>query len=116
MLLREKLEEVIQSNLDLNVSQELETSIVSVKMDDAEYRANMRKAKIHCRRVITAVKIFAPDDITSILDWDNFQENLWQIKDKFLQVTTWVDALVVELEENKKSARITELEARIGKV
>ena len=34
VLLREKLEEVIQSNLDLNVSQELETSIVSVKMDD----------------------------------------------------------------------------------
>ena len=54
-----------------------------------------------------AVKSFAPDDVTSILDRDNFQENLRRIKDQFLQVTVWVDALIVDMEENNENARIT---------
>ena len=82
-------------------------------MNDAKYEANMKKAKDYCRQVITAVKSFAPDDVTSILDRDNFQENLQRAKDKFLQVTAWMDALIVELEENNEDARIAELEAMI---
>ena len=87
--------------------------LLSVKINDAKYKANMKKAKIYCRQVITAIKSFAPDDVTSVLDQDDFQENLQRVKDKFLQVTAWVDALIVELEENNEDARIAELEAMI---
>ena len=74
-------------------------------MNDAEYEAKKKEAKVYCRQVITAVKGFTPDNIMSVLDQDDL-----------LQVTAWINALIVDLEENDEDARIAELEAVIESV
>ena len=71
---------VIQPNFNENESQESETLTLSVKMNDAEFKANMKKAKVHCRQVLAAVNAFSPNDITSVLDRDELHANLQRIR------------------------------------
>ena len=79
-----------------------------MEMNDAGFEANM---KVHCKQVPAAVNAFSPNNITSDLDQDELHANLRRVKDKFLQVTDRMDALIMELEENNESARIAGLEA-----
>ena len=60
-----------------------------MEINDAEYEAKMKKAKVYYRQVLTAVKNFSPDNMTSILDCHDFQGNLRQVRDKFLQASAW---------------------------
>ena len=90
----------------------LENLPATMAMADAEYEAKKRDAKIYCKQVLAAFNAFSPD----VLDRDELHANLWKVKDKFLQVTGWMDEVVVDLEANNEEERILELTAMLEHV
>ena len=100
-------------DLEQNINEDLNTIdevFEDNKMDENEYKAKLKQAKLHRRQFNTLLSAFTAADVTSIIHKNIYENKLNNIGVKFVEICNWFDSLVIDLEENEETDRIAIIE------
>ena len=103
----------MDNNQDLNLNENL--SIIdevfeSNKMDENDYKAKLKQARLHKRQFNTLLSTFTAEDVTNIINKNIYENKLNTIGGKFIEISNWFDSLIIDLEDNEETDRIVVVE------
>ena len=96
-------------NLNVNLSI-IDEVFESNKMDENDYKAKLKQARLHKRQFNTLLSTFTAEDVTNIIHKNIYENKLNTIGGKFMEISNWFDSFIIDLEDNEETDRIVVVE------
>ena len=85
--------------------------VTSITMEENIYKEKLKQAKLHKRKFNSLLSTFTVDDITNSVHKDIYHQKINEISSKYLEISDWFDAFIIDLEENNENDRVVVIES-----